>query len=61
MSRAVLNYDVNFYAFRDIKDSLNNFSIRKVVLNNNGKYFDEYWMNMRTWFEKALGEFYYIF
>ena len=29
ISRAFLNYDVIFYAFRDIKDHLKNFSTRK--------------------------------
>ena len=41
ISRALLNYDVVFDTFQDIKDYLKNFFMRIIVLYN-CKYFNEY-------------------
>ena len=41
ISRALLNYDVVFDTFQDIKDYLKSFFMRIIVLYN-CKYFNEY-------------------
>ena len=55
--RAFFNYDVIFYIFRDIEDYLKNLSTRKVVLYNCKLYKTQGVLNMKTWFEKAVGHF----